>query len=234
MKKATKKIGKRRLGTRNSTLIREEALMLCGAAATGDAASVRRLKTHLTTRPLIAKFVKEFTASKSLQASYEHSKCLECFKLIRKKDLVDHLQTHDRKIKMKPKATKSRANRGPSVKSWKDLVRTKGKRKKAEASKKKKAICISDIWIKIYSTRATGITSGNVACSSCKRKRAENTKYWRYADTSEGPLVLCMECKTKAINGGKKPKPKPARKHGGDAMSRAVSGGGFDTNRRRH
>ena len=97
MKKFRRKTSKRRLGLQKTSPIREEALILCGAAATGDAVSVKRLKAHLATRPLIANFVKEFTASKSLQESYEHSKCPECLKIIRKKDLVDHLQFHEKK-----------------------------------------------------------------------------------------------------------------------------------------
>ena len=214
--------------------IRERTLLLCGASATGDEIMVQRMKIMLSKRPYIASIIKEFMASKNLQLEYEHSRCTECHKLVPKRELADHIQAHAKPKKKKRKTTKTRENKGPSVKSWKDLVQPKNKRNKAEARGKKKAIRISGVWVEVHSARASSLTSGDIECSGCKRKRTGNTKFWRYANTSEGPLVLCLKCKTKAINGGRKPKPKSPRKQGGDAMSRAVSGGGFDTNRRRH
>ena len=149
MQKRLRITSKAQLRPKNKELMRGKALMLCGAAATGDEITIHRLKILLSANtPIIIETLKEFIASKELQIEYEHCRCPECFKPVLKNTLVVHLGSHTSKTKRAAKRAK---------------------------------------------------------------KQSENL----------GMVEVAKRAK-------------PKKKYGGDAMFRAVSGGAFESNRRRH
>ena len=94
----------------------------------------------------------------------------------------------------------------------------------------RKRLKIKRSWVEIHSNRSTRVSDSQLPCGRCQTKRGQ---LWEYAETSVGRLILCEKCKRLAAKGGKA-KRKRRKKLGGDAMSRTLSSGGFETNRRRH
>jgi len=79
--------------------------------------------------------------------------------------------------------------------------------------------------ITLYSKRGTKV-EGRHACDRCM-KVVDNPH--RYSKSSIGPVILCATCKMHLL--------KVAKIRSGDApdaLDRAKSGGGFETNKRRH
>ena len=73
----------------------------------------------------------------------------------------------------------------------------------------------------LTSRRGTRVDDGT-PCTSCGRK---DMTVWRYRESNYGVVHLCCNCKSKVFE----------RSFGKvDALDRAVSGGGIETNRRRH
>lgn len=214
MKKSKRKKGR--------LTLREKALLLCGAAATGHRTSVRILKGQLSMHPDVANVLEEFLASKKLQINFRHDLCPKCRAPILSNELEQHLKEHLEKTKGKRKLyAKDKQPKKP---------------KPQPKPKPKKRVKISNNWIEISSQRSTLVIADDAVCLKCRAKQKKNRKFWRYANTSEGPLILCERCKQLLKNGEKqvkgKKKSKPVMYI--DAMSRRVSGGAFDSNRRRH
>jgi hypothetical protein len=73
----------------------------------------------------------------------------------------------------------------------------------------------------LESRRGTRV-EGPRACTECKQSRAV---VWRYARSNLGEVHLCAVCKVRAFE----------RSFGKiDALDMSVSGGAFESNRRRH
>jgi hypothetical protein len=72
----------------------------------------------------------------------------------------------------------------------------------------------------LKSKRGTRV-AGGVLCKQCRK----NAAVWRYEDSNYGVVFICGACKPKVLN----------RSFGRrDALDSSISGGGFETNRRKH
>jgi len=77
------------------------------------------------------------------------------------------------------------------------------------------------------------VVSGKECCDNCGQSSYDSI---RDAKSNRGPLLLCNKCNKSVRSQSRLPvktKRKTLKKPKGDAMYRAVTGGGFETNRRK-
>lgn len=151
---------------------------------------------------------------------------------IAKKKIAQQLDSVARELKESPPEYRPSVHRDAENwltehKSLLDIISSsthgnENKKNRKDQKKYKKTARPSEATsLRLISKRGTRVTEPT-ACYECKKKRSPT---WFYRESTKGSVHICGTCKSELFN----------RSFGAiDALDRSVSGGVFESNRRRH